>query len=460
MKRARCSLILAILTGLGSTSIGSAQSLHEVANLEVQPHRPGFVIALIQDGNVSFLEAFGAPGQDTVEVLTTDLLFAFPALTEMLAGATIQAAIDAEVLDPEAPISTFFPFISPRLGTLSVNQLLTHSGGLDDARIQDRFTWSQVMDQLNDAVLFTDPGMIHSRSRYSLPLAVRAVEKAVGQPFSEIVEVAILNPLGMTRSTFDLEKAKELGLAKGIVTDTSNPTGFREVPPETEMNGLPVLFTTAEDVLRFLASWMGRGIRGTPPWTEDRSDSNAQLPGDFSLRWGVEVDSLQGHLRASRTGSNLGLSGSAHFFPKGNTALVSLAIGPGPSRTIELALERVTAGLGPGSAFSAEAAAAALKPTLLPSHEAGWAGRYLNGDRKVELRRERTGLVYQTATEVLDVKPGTGGDMVATRRPTGQLGLYLQLVLDSSGRRYAIVGGKAFIHEKDARAYPHGHFSP
>lgn len=456
MKKTLALMFLAIQAGLGWQAPLSAQSIHEVADSDILPARPGFVVALIQSGTVSFLEPFGTLGPEAGDSLRADHLFSFPVLTELLVGATAQALIDAEVLDPDVPISTFFPFMSRRLGTITLTQLLTHSSGLDDARIPDRFTWSQVMDQLNDAVLFTDPGVIHSRSRYDYPLALRVIEKAVGRPFPDIVESAILDPLEMTRSTFDLARAEELGLAKGIETDPDDPGHFREVPPEAQVNGLPVLFTTAEDVLHFLASWMGGGIKGELPWAEGWEGTAGGLPGDQGSRGGLDVERSWGHLRASREGSALGSNASLYLFPEASTAVVGLGIGRRPSRTIRLALDRITQGLTPPSDPPAPASAASLMPTVVPKHQGGWAGRYLNGDRKVELTLENGGLVYNTATEKVDIKPGTGGFFTLTRRPTGEVGIRFQLVLDDAGRRYSIVDGKAFIHERDARVYPHG----
>lgn len=436
-------------------SVGG-QSIVEVANAGLSSSRPGLVLGLVQDANITFSEAFGAPGTDSTEVLTTTHLFPFPALTELLAATLFQALVEAKALDPDAPISRYFPLITTRLGTITLSQLMDHSAGLDDAEVPGGFTWPQAMDQLNDAVLFTDPGSVHSHSRYSFPLAVRAIEKAVGTPFTELVESAILQPLNMTHSTFDLERAKAHGLARGVEPIPGPERGMREVPAATRFEGLPVLFTTVEDVLRFLASWMGGGIKGTPPWNLTAPDTAASLPGDAANRGGLLVGRWGNHLRAIRESRGLGMSQAVFLFPEGRTALVCLASGYPPSGVQNLALERVEAGLPPGVGETAEQIAASLKPTTLQEVEGGWVGRYLNGDRKVELTKEGEGLVYHTNVELLDVVPDFGGNMVATRRPTGQKSIYLKLVLDAAGRRYAIMDGKAFIHEKDARVYPHG----
>ena len=163
-----------------------------------------------------------------------------------------------------------------------------------------------------------------------------------------------------------------------------------------------------------------------------------------------------GQLRAIRESRGMGLSQAIYLYPEDRTAMVCLASGYPPTGTQNLALERIETGLPPGVGETVEQIAESLRPTTLQEVEGGWVGRYLNGDRKVELAREGGGLVYHTNVELLDLVPDFGGNMVATRRPNGQKTIYLKLVLDHAGKRYAIVDGKAFLHEKDARVYPHG----
>lgn len=448
-------LLWVILSGVVPHQ-AKGQSVEEMAIAGLSASRPGLVLALVQDGKISFLDAYGAPGRDSTEVLTREHLFPFPALSELMATVLVQALGEADVLDPGSPIARYFPLISRRLGTITLSHLISHSAGLDDAQVPESFSWAEVMDQLNDAVLFTEPGSIQSRSRYSFPLAVRAIEKAVDTPFQELVEATILQPLGMASSTFDLEVARARGMARGVEPIPGPEKGMREVPASTEFEGLPVLFTTGEDVLRFLAAWMGGGIKGDPPWAPQLPVTAHTLPSDVSNRGGFQVKRSLGHVRATREARGLGLSHTLHLFPEAKTALVILASGYPPTGVQKLALERLEAGLAPGSPETAEESLARFEPTFLENPEGGWIGRYLNGDRKVELAKEGQGWVYRTNVEDLDVEPDFGGNMVAIQRATGRKVIFFKLVLDKAGKRYAVVEGKAFIHEKDARVYPHG----
>lgn len=443
----------------------SSQSFDEIAEAELRGLRCGFVFALFHEGRMSSLEAFGRTGPETEEPLTPQHLFAFPALTEVLLGATIQALSDAEVLDLDAPISRYMPLLSPGLGGIHLRQLLNHTSGLDDARVPEDQEWSRTMDLLNDRALFTQPGFIYSHSRYSFPLILRVVEKAVGIPFPEIVSQTILTPLGMTQSTFDPVQAREWGLVKGLTMNQDESSPYQEVEANGEMNGLPVLFTTATDVLRFLLSWMEGGIRGTPPWESYVEDDD--LPGNPGGRNGLRIGRWEGHLRAYRTGRGMGMGSAFHIFPEAGTALVSWGIGSYPSRTTAFALDRIAETLGPGTLTQDERLDRAVErlgldriqtqgdsgiveipePTQ-PHHDLGWAGTYLNGEYKVELRNGSGGLVYFNGEDELPATAEQDGSMVALRAD-GLVRVVFHLEVDRAGRRYVRLRNKAFLHTDD-----------
>jgi len=445
------------------------QSIDEVARSEIRGLRSGLVLAVTQNGQITFLEAYGRAGPEAEDLLNPDQAFAFPAFSEVLLGALAQAMADVGALDLNAPLSTYLPLLSPKLGRIRLFQLLDHSGGLDDAQLLEEQTWEQALDQLNDRAVFTEPGFIHSRSRYSFPLLLRVVEKAAEASFRDLVTQAILDPLEMNRSTFDLEEARGLGLVSGLAPNTDASSPYRKVLPAEVLDGLPVLFTTATDVLRFLTSWMSGGIRGTTPWSNPSLEAVASLPGDTGFRSGVWVQEDQGQVSVRRTATGLGMGVAFHFFPSATTAVISMGVGSSPPRTMALAVERIADAIRPANENPDEAldrAVAALgleearegKDSIgaqateqkIPYHPKGWVGMYVNGEYKVELRgSEGGGLIYFTGDDELPVTPGTEGAMTAIR-DDGRVRIAFRLETDSAGRRYVRLGNKAFLHSEDA----------
>ena len=90
------------------------------------------------------------------------------------------------------------------------------------------------------------------------------LERVTDEPIRQVVTRLILEPLGMDRTTFDIDDARRLGLAQGYARfregsappDRNAPVEM--VEPVSEKNGIPVVFTTVRDVIGLLAT-MGEG---------------------------------------------------------------------------------------------------------------------------------------------------------------------------------------------------------
>ncbi len=456
MKRYLLTFVLVLSTILGQPAPCLTQELDEAVASDLSGLRSGLVMAIYAEGEIGFLEAFGSPTPVRERILSADQIFPFPALTAVLIGITVEALAEAEVLDVEAPISHYLSGLSPRLGQITLSQLLTHTGGLDDAQVPADQSWDDALDKLKDWALVTESGVVYSQSRYSFPLALRVVEEAVGKPFSDIAAAAILGPLTMERSTFDLDRAKELGLIDGLGMNPTPEIPFLLVPATPESQGLPVLFTTAEDVTRLLAAWMTAEIRGTRPWT--KTDS-LPVPNPAGFRAGVHLDEFRGHLRVDLTASSMGFGAGFYMFPEAKIGMMVWGTSAVPRRTALFAQERITSALPAAQPTASDAAGSGVEPEAspaagIPPQAVGWAGEYRNGDEKVVLRQVERGLAYINGTEELELASGPGGRMTvlwSDGRPTS---MTFRLILDRKGRRYVQRGtaalSKVFLHKDDA----------
>ena len=82
------------------------------------------------------LKAFGSQTPRRENPVSVDQVIPFPALSEVMVGLTVEALAAAEILDPDAPISRYLPGPSSTFGRATLRQLLSHTGGLDDARVR------------------------------------------------------------------------------------------------------------------------------------------------------------------------------------------------------------------------------------------------------------------------------------------------------------------------------------
>jgi CubicO group peptidase (beta-lactamase class C family) len=407
----------------------------------------GFVVAVQHQGQLQFLDAFGARAAlPHVDLLPTDI-FAFPALTEILVGMAVEALNAAGMVDAEAPLSTYLPLLDPGVGSATLAQLLTHTAGLDNASRLEGETWRQTLDRVDDLALVTAPGTIYSQSQHSLPMAARVLERVVGRPLDQIVTVAVLVPLGMRSSTFDLQVAGVGGLVQGVERSNDVESTARLVEFADTVLGLPVLFTTAEDVLTLLSAWMDGGIRGRPP-TEIASASHPTSNTALRYGAGIWVDEWRGQTRVFRNSSGLGTSAGFSMFPQTRSIVFIWSLGEWPYRTEGFVMDRVGEAIGavvePGGPGRARMGSVEYSPP----DPVRWAGTYRNGELIFVLRESEGALVFFDGSRELSLTPVSESAVVAYL-PDGRPAVRLDLRTDAAGRRYLYYGSLAYRHQDD-----------
>lgn len=444
--------VVAVLTTLGLPAPqplhGQADTLDRVVTAQLgRGLNSGLVMGVMEDGEVALLRAWGTPSHDTDEPLTPDVLFPFPGLTEILLATTIRALDAAGTLNVAAPLDLYLQDLPRRLGRPTLDQLLTHTGGLDDFPPPPGADWQQVLDDLPAAAAFVEPGLVYSYSRYSYPLAARVLERITGLPLEEVVDRALLGPLGMTRTTFDLDTARVRGLARGYTV--GRPPGDPVIPvaPRARSDGLPVAFTTVPDLLALLGARVGGRIRGLGPGADSAALREDGVFRDGALfRDGLSVDRYRGVERLSRRESAQGFGVVARVFPASRTVMVAWGNGFLPDPAADLVETRLLDATGlPPPETNASVPAGQGSDTIPPPVE--WAGRYRNGEKIVLLERVGDTLVFFDGVRNLPVVP-RGGGRWGFRLPDGRMGPLTFSLVRAGGRRFVILNGRAHVRQE------------
>jgi D-alanyl-D-alanine carboxypeptidase len=215
---------------------------------------------------------------------------------------------------------------------ITLRHLLSHRSGLANyldgeaiaaARRADPLRgadpWRDVAEALAMPRLFEPgDGLAYCDTNYQAAGAI--LEDTAGSPLEELVRSRVLEPLGLTRTTFAVEGRVEDGLCSGYAfTD-----GWYPVPGELHevtahldgAHGDGAIVSDAADVTAFFAVLLGDGI--LPPAALDEMTSGPESergrtgglgligwPGPDGRRWGHGGD-MPGYsmeLRASRDGS-------------------------------------------------------------------------------------------------------------------------------------------------------------
>ena len=257
---------------------------------------PGGAVALARNGVPVMTAAYGTADKSASSPVTDDSLFRIASLSKPVTAAAILKLREAglvdlgarafDILDDVVPPEGTTP--DPRLASVTVLDLLRHSGGWDRGVSFDPMFRSReiaaaldvappadaaaIVRYMKGQPLDLDPATKYAYSNFGYCLLGRIVEKITGQPYEDYVRSAILAPAGATGMR--LGRSLEADRADGEVVyydyagaplaGSVFPTGPVTVPwpyggfAIEPMDAHGGWLASARDLLRFLLAVDGR----------------------------------------------------------------------------------------------------------------------------------------------------------------------------------------------------------
>lgn len=232
-----CLLLLVLLP-----SLAVAQSTAERIDALVQRyHDLGQIngaVLVAENGEVIYEEGVGEADMTFDVPNTADTRFLIGSVTKNFTGALILQLMEEGRVDVQAPISTYLPEYPAEVGDrVTVHHLLTHSSGIPSYTGLPEFRTEIVANPqepedliayVQDLELEFEPGAEFRYNNSGYVLLGMVVEAVTGEPFAEVLEERILDPLGMeTAGVYDSREIVP-DLADGYV---STPAGYQHASP-------------------------------------------------------------------------------------------------------------------------------------------------------------------------------------------------------------------------------------
>jgi CubicO group peptidase (beta-lactamase class C family) len=253
----------------------------------------GVVAAVVRDGKLVYLEALGHRELESASRMPADALFRVYSMTRPITALGILMLHDEALLNLDDPVQRYLPQFAdqavlrspdsadagerrPRVGDVTIAQLLTHTSGIGSRssalyRAHDVHGWEQALAQVVDNVaavpLFEDPG---TRYRYGMSAEIlgRVIEVVSGMALEDFFRQRIFAPLGMTDTVFfvDAERRERLATVYRRDSEGSLQAIEMETIPVTERRALNSsgvgLVSSTMDFLRFSQLFLDDGVAG------------------------------------------------------------------------------------------------------------------------------------------------------------------------------------------------------
>ena len=257
------TLLLALAPGLAQAApaftrpdgvrLSTARIEREATRLLAESRTPGLALALIQDGRVAFVGAYGLGRRAPDAPLKTTTVMYGASLTKALFATVVMELVDEGRLDLDRPLAGLLPkplpaydkykdlADDPRWRAITPRMLLTHSAGFanfrflePDGRLRIHFT----------------PGARYAYSGEGINLLQFALETGLGLDLEAEAQRRIFTPLAMTRTGLTWREAFADDAAAGF-DDKGADLGHKKRGSPRAAGSMD---TTIDDLARW-AAW-------------------------------------------------------------------------------------------------------------------------------------------------------------------------------------------------------------
>jgi CubicO group peptidase (beta-lactamase class C family) len=222
---------------------------------------PGISVALVSDEKILWMKGYGYADAEREIPATPRSVYQIGSISKTVTAAAVMQQVERGALDLDAPIQTYLPdfSIQSRWGDVprpTLRELLSHHAGLPTYYLKGFFSHqplAQLVTALKDEHLAYRPREIFNYSNLGPNLAGAALERLSGLDFALYMQDALLDPLGMSGSSFALDQRVRPQFARGYVKgEPTEAVTIRDVPAGG-------LFSNVEDISRFMRMILGEG---------------------------------------------------------------------------------------------------------------------------------------------------------------------------------------------------------
>ena len=304
----------------------------------------GLSIAMIDGQEVVLGKGFGLADKELRVPAESDTVYRVGSISKLFTALAAMQIEEKGMLDLDAPLQHALPdfqIVDP-FGSdvpITLRQLMCHRSGIvrespvggyfDDSQPSDR----ESIASLKDCVLVNPP---NTKTRYS-NIAVTAVGQSVAvatnSQFEQYQREHVLDPLGMTHSSWQVDDRMRDKLAVGYMRIADGQGEFTRCPAKTfELGMIPAgnLYSSVDDMSLFAKMLLANGAlpnqgKIVQPETLSQMFIPQLTDEDTGYGLGFFIGKHREHRTVQHTGAVYGFSSSLVVLPEPQIAVVILA---------------------------------------------------------------------------------------------------------------------------------------
>lgn len=212
-----------------------------IAGLMDRAKVPGLSIALVRRGGGGWSRGFGVKRAGSAETVQPDTIYQAASLSKPVFAYAVLKLAERGAIDLDAPLTAYLPdpYVpeDPLLDEVTARRVLCHMTG-----------WPNWRPEGQELRRERAPGTAFGYSGEGYIYLQRVVEHLTGEPLDSYMQPSLLDPLGMTRSSYAWEPTVDQAMATSHDALGSPCLAYTDSRPEASSS----LHSTAEDLARFL----------------------------------------------------------------------------------------------------------------------------------------------------------------------------------------------------------------
>ncbi|TWB36453.1 serine hydrolase domain-containing protein [Nitrospirillum pindoramense] len=367
---------------------------------------PAASIAVVRDGAIAYVHAYGQARREPAVAATPAQRFAIGSVSKQFTAAALMLLVEDGTLSLDDTVGKFIPNLTDG-DRITIRQVLSHTAGYRDfwpqdyvpAMMEKPITTDGIFDRWARVPLDFQPGESWQYSNTGFTIAARIVEKASGKPFFTFLNERVLKPLGLDAADIDQGPLGPKDAAGYTRFALGQP---RPAPKEAAgwLVGAAQLALTPQDLARWDIALMQRKLLKPESWAA--METSVRLNNGQDTRYGLGLTvTSDGAARLLRHGGEVsGFLAENRVWPDLGMAIVVL----------------VNSDYGDPAAIAQKISAALPLSTQPSATETATARAFLEG-----LAQGRADTAHLTANGAAYFSPAALADYAATLGPLGAL---------------------------------------
>jgi CubicO group peptidase (beta-lactamase class C family)/heat shock protein HslJ len=232
-------------------------------------HVPGATFVLVKDGDIFFAKGYGyADLENRIPYDPDKTVFWAASVAKAFTAVGVLQLYDRGLIDLDSDVNQYlrdFQVANDYPKPVTFAHLLTHTDGFEARIGGDAARTGAEMRPLREVVQqhrpaqVAEPGRFLTYGNFATNLSGVLIEDASGLPFARYMDMSILQPLGMNRTTFEQILPSDWG--PDLAIGYRHHNGVYEPQPYVYANLLPQggMRSTAADIARFMIALLQGG---------------------------------------------------------------------------------------------------------------------------------------------------------------------------------------------------------